>query len=662
LQVTKAQLTSSQKCTIYAFELYEKPSSAINANSFYATEGFERFDSNTDLKQKYSVSGGDIMLETVGKTKAMKWNFVGQSVIKAELTGSIDLSSYTGWGMDFKFSTTATRAQVKSSQTLYATLVDVDGSSATVNYPHDNSIWMMDGRPWLSWHINMKDFASLNLKSVKEIHIGVKANEAGSFLIDNLSFERQKYVLDFSKIIRTDKITESASVIRQKSNDGKGAFWGTSIVKTGRSYACFQAWWSSGKDFDTGAIDYLSAPDLLGPYTFTNTALPRYFMTTIPKWGEYTHGPDIVKYGDTYYLYYSSGGSSDGSGHSREIGVAWTQDLSNASSWQYSNGPVVTKNAHGIISGDDSFNGCWATGVENPRMMEKDGEYYLFYKTLCNFNRAQGEGNGGRDGNYGYYLGYSIVKGPTPVGPFTPVRNSGLRGRGKQYSLYPTVSNVNAEGLPKEYSSPGMWDVEDMCIFKYIDGRYYGVLKDFMGRWNRSAVLNDLTLFVSDNLVDWRVADFPFVITPTRTPHFMDKQPYQYGLMERPYVYWKDGYETGSISFAVNANVGWTSVIYPLENEFEQPTIPEVNVPKVNIPEESVQVYPNPAKDHLYIVSKDSIKKVELVDMSGKVVFSKDTLEQSYLGLPDYILSGSYILKTTTTERNTQQTKIVINK
>ncbi|KAA6301480.1 MAG: hypothetical protein EZS26_002354 [Candidatus Ordinivivax streblomastigis] len=657
LQISKAQRSSSRKCTVYAFELYEKPSSAINANSFYATEGFERFASTADLKQAYTVSGGDIALETIGKTKALKWSYTGQSMITVNLPNNIDLSDYTVWGMDFKFPTTATRAQVKSSQTLYATLVDADGKSATVNYPFDNSIWMMDERPWVSWHINMKDFASLNLKSVAEIHIGVNANEASGFLIDNLSFERQKYVLDFTKIIRTDKITEAASVIRQKANDGKGAFWGTSIIKTGRRYSLFQAWWSSGKDFDTGAIDYLTAPNLLGPYAFVNTALPRYFVTSAPSWGEYTHGPDIVKYGDTYYLYYSSGGSSDGSGHSREVGVAWSKTVEGG--WEYSQGPILTKGEFAIIPGDEDYNGCWSSGVENPRMMEKDGEYYLFFKTLNNYNLPP-EGSHGQNGNYGWFLGYSIAKSSTPIGPFTHVRNSGLRGRGRQYALYPSVAEVEAEGKPRDYSAPGHWDLEDMCIFKYIDGRYYGILKDFMGRWARRAELRDLVLFVSDNLLDWRVADFPLVITPVRTPRFNNQTPYKYSLMERPYVFWENDFKTGSISFAVEANVGWTSVIYPLVNEDSD--ITGIETPEVNVSGESVQVYPNPDKDHLYIVSKESIKKVELIDMTGKIVFSTGALSQTYLGLPNFIPSGQYVLKTTTDKRNIVQTKILINK
>ncbi|MDR2859712.1 MAG: discoidin domain-containing protein [Mediterranea sp.] len=581
LQITKAQLTSSRKCNIYALELYETPASQINNKSFYATEGFERFASTTELKNSYTVSLGDISLETVGKTKAMKLQFNGTTMVTAKLPGVVDLSTYTVWGMDFKFPTDASREQVQSSQTLYVSLTDANNKTATVNYPHDNSIWMMDGRPWLSWHINMRDFPNLDLKNVKDIRIGLNATCSGSFLIDNISFERQNFVLDFTKIIRTDKITESESIIREKVNDIKGAFWGTSIIKADRSYACFQAWWSRGGDFDTGGIDYLHAPDLLGSYTFVNTPMPRDFITSPLNWGNYAHNPDIVKYGDTYYLYYSSGRSSDRpGGNFREIGVAWTQDFTNTSSWKFSNGPVITVAAHGVPLNDDSYNGTWCTGVENPRMMEKDGEYYLFYKTLHNFNRDPGEGTGGRDGNYGYYLGYSIAKSRSPKGPFTMIRNSGLRGRGKQWNLYPTIADVTAEGLPSKYSSPGMWDLEDMCIFKYIDGRYYAILKDFMGRWNRSAKINDLTLFVSDNLVDWRVADFPFVIAPTRTPHFKNQQQYQYTLMERPYVFWESGFRGGAITFAVQAHIGWTSVIYPIVND--DSTITDIATPEMN--------------------------------------------------------------------------------
>jgi hypothetical protein len=389
---------------------------------------------------------------------------------------------------------------------------------------------MMDSRPWVSWHINMNDFASLNTESVKEIRIGINATEDVRFLMDNISFERQKYVLDFTKIIKTATVSESSTVIRQKTGT-IGALWGTSIVKANDKYNLFQAWWTSGKNFDTGGIDFLQSDKLTSGYVYVNSPLPRDFITTIPDWGNYAHNPDIVKYGDTYYLYYSSGRSTDRGGNTREIGVAWSKEITGG--WTFSQGPVITKEQHGVPINDDSFNGTWCYGVENPRMIEKDGEYYMFYKTLHNFTLPK-EGSEGRSGSTGYYLGYSIAKSNSPLGPFTQIRNSGLRGRGNQYALYPTLTDVAIEGKIADYSAPGLWDLEDMCIFKYIDGRYYGILKDFMGRWNRSGNPDDLTLFVSDNLTDWRVADFPFVFSITRTPYFATGYPTQYRNLERP--------------------------------------------------------------------------------------------------------------------------------
>jgi hypothetical protein len=565
LQITKAQQGKSRKCNIYALELYEKPLSQINSRSFYATEDFERFTTTSELKNSYAVIDGDISLESVGKTKALKLQFNGKTTVNAKLPGIVNLGAYTVLGLDFKFPVDASRAQVKGSQTLFVSITDTHNKTAKVQYPHDNSVWMMDGRPWVNWHINMQDFVGLDLKHIKDFRIGLDADCAGSFLIDNISFERQKFVLDFTKIIRTDRISEEKSVLR-KPSPPKGALWGTAIIKSGNSYGLFQAWWTSGKDFDTGGIDYLRSNNLLGGYKFVNTPMPRDFITSVPKWGNYAHNPDIGKYGDTYYLYYSSGRSTDRGGNLRQIGVAWSKDL--AGGWQFSPGPVITMSAHGVPPNDDSFNGTRCYGVENPRMIEKDGEYYLFYKTLHNFKLPK-EGAKGRSGGFGYYLGYSIAKSQSPLGPFTQIRNSGLRGRGRQYRLYPTIDDMKAEGKPRDYSAPGMWDLEDMCIFKYADGRYYAILKDFIGRWNRSAEVNSLTLFVSDNLVDWRVADFPFVLKKTRTVPFRDSVK-KYSLMERPFVFWESGYKTGSISFAVAGGIGWLSVIYPLENELHE--------------------------------------------------------------------------------------------
>ncbi|KAA6301492.1 MAG: hypothetical protein EZS26_002366 [Candidatus Ordinivivax streblomastigis] len=571
LQITKAQLGSSRRCAVFEFELYETPASQINANSFYATEGFERFTSTGELKNKYTITGGDISLETVGKTKAVKLQFNGKTEMTVKLpTSTIDLSAYTVWGLDFKFPINVSRSVVKDSEKLYITLTDAGNKTVTVNYPHDNSIWMMDERPWVSWHINMKDFASLNLKAVKDIRIGVNAQGSGNFLIDNISFERQRNILDFTKIIKSSRISEQASVIRKPAAP-KGAFWCTAIVKkVPTTYYLLQSWWTSNKDYDTGGVDLLKANNLTGPYTFVKESMPRDFITGIPNWGNFAHTPDIIKQGDTYYIYYDSGRSSDRGGRTEEVGLAWTKDLEGA--WNFSQGPILTDANVGVPIDDPTFANTWCFGISCTRMIEKDGEFYLFYKTQRNFQRKSGEGDWGRDcyngrNCVGYYIGYSILKGSSPMGPFTQVRNSGLRGRGSQYHLYPSCDDMIAEGKTAEWSDPGDWDLEDLTLFRYIDGRYYAVLKDFMGRWNRSGNIDDLVVFVSDNLTDWRVADFPFVLEKTRTPYFSSGYAPQYTKLERPFVFWEDDFRTGSISFAAaGKNIGWTSVIYPIDN------------------------------------------------------------------------------------------------
>ncbi|MDR0541670.1 MAG: discoidin domain-containing protein, partial [Dysgonamonadaceae bacterium] len=483
LQITRPQQGNGNQSNIYEFELYEKPRRQISGKSFYATEGFERFSSTKHLKEYYAVSSGDISLKLLGKTKVLKLDYNGQAKVSVKLPDVTDLSKYTVLGIDFCFPADATRPQVKDSETLYVSFTDTDNKTAIVQYPFDNSIWMTDGRPWVSWHINMKDMSAVDLKSIKNINIGLNAKGSGSFLIDNISFERQKYILDFTKIIKTDRITEEESIIRKPSGH-RGVCWGTSILKIDTVYYLFNAWWSKGKDFDTGGIELFRSNNLYGGYTYVNEPLPRDFMTSVPLWGNYAHNPDAVKFGDTYYLYHISGRSSDRGGKILSIGVAWSKNVTGP--WNFHHGPLITATLPGMPEDDDSFKGCTCFGVENPRVIEKDGEYYMFYKTSQTFHRGHGEGTEGRDGKDGYYIGYTVVKSNSPVGPLIPVRNSGLRGRGMQYDLYPTVTDVKAEGKSGEYSNPGNWDVEDMMLFRYIDGRYYAILKDFMGYWNRS--------------------------------------------------------------------------------------------------------------------------------------------------------------------------------
>jgi predicted GH43/DUF377 family glycosyl hydrolase len=86
--------------------------------------------------------------------------------------------------------------------------------------------------------------------------------------------------------------------------------------------------------------------------------------------------PDVIKIGDTYYMYYQG---DNGTGNIK-IGLATSSDLVN---WtHYSGNPILTTGAGGAW--DDNW-------VSNPTVFEEGGTYYMFY-----------EGDSGTESAIGY--------------------------------------------------------------------------------------------------------------------------------------------------------------------------------------------------------------------------------------------------------------------
>ena len=79
-----------------------------------------------------------------------------------------------------------------------------------------------------------------------------------------------------------------------------------------------------------------------------------------------------------------------------------------------------------------------------------------------------------------------------------------------------------------------------------------------------------------------------------------------------------------------------------------------------NIKIEKVLVFPNPAKDVLYLQSPKEVQKIEIFDMSGRKILQKNVNKKEDQINIEILKSGIYILKTFTD--NSSQTFKIIKK
>ncbi|MBQ7984039.1 MAG: T9SS type A sorting domain-containing protein, partial [Bacteroidales bacterium] len=71
----------------------------------------------------------------------------------------------------------------------------------------------------------------------------------------------------------------------------------------------------------------------------------------------------------------------------------------------------------------------------------------------------------------------------------------------------------------------------------------------------------------------------------------------------------------------------------------------QLSIAEPNESTADINVYPNPAKDMLNIVSSDIIKKIELVNMLGQTVYSSSINSNGMLINTDCLPKGSYIAR-----------------
>ena len=79
-----------------------------------------------------------------------------------------------------------------------------------------------------------------------------------------------------------------------------------------------------------------------------------------------------------------------------------------------------------------------------------------------------------------------------------------------------------------------------------------------------------------------------------------------------------------------------------------------LTIEDINLADSNIFVYPNPTANFIYIKA-DNISKAELFDLMGRKVKATD---QNQIDLSN-ISNGSFILKVTTENNNTQSFKII---
>jgi hypothetical protein len=66
---------------------------------------------------------------------------------------------------------------------------------------------------------------------------------------------------------------------------------------------------------------------------------------------------------------------------------------------------------------------------------------------------------------------------------------------------------------------------------------------------------------------------------------------------------------------------------------------------KESISEEALRIYPNPAEDLLYLHSSFQIDEIQMIDVTGRMVFNDSDLDKEIIIDVSYLSAGIYLLK-----------------
>ena len=273
--------------------------------------------------------------------------------------------------------------------------------------------------------------------------------------------------------------------------------WGASVVcSEGTYHMYFSRWPREGghRSWVTHSeIAHATAADPLGPFEFQHTVLG-------PREGDYwdadvAHNPNLLKYGDKFYLYYN-GNKGDGDYYShrnnQRVGVAVADNP--AGPWQRFDEPLLDVSI-------DSWDSLMTT---NPSCcVAPDGKFIMIYKAAQDI---------GEDVSQDAPVYHGIAFADNPAGPFIK----------KKEPIFTS----------EDVSFPG----EDPYIW-YQDDRFYTILKDMRNNYTDNE--RGLVLFESVNGVDWKLADQPLVTN--RQIICEDEGVKKFHRVERPQILLEKG-------------------------------------------------------------------------------------------------------------------------
>ena len=283
------------------------------------------------------------------------------------------------------------------------------------------------------------------------------------------------------------------------------SIWGATPVRgdDGRYHLFYSRWpvelghnaWVTHSE-----IAHAVAEAAAGPYVHQDVALP---ARGAEYWdGLCTHCPNVHKFDGKYYLYYL-GNTGDGVAmkglnwthrNNQRVGVAVADSPDGP--WTRFDEPLI----------DVGGKGSWdELMTATPAVCRKpDGGYLLIYKCVA----AQ------KELPFGGPVSHMAASAESPLGPFTK---------------HPQRVLTEADQFDFVLEDPYIW----------VDGdTYWALLKDFKGTYS-GVKGSTLTLFTSDNGLDWRPAKHPFV---SRVEiNWEGREVQQVHRLERPQLLIEDG-------------------------------------------------------------------------------------------------------------------------
>ena len=317
-------------------------------------------------------------------------------------------------------------------------------------------------------------------------------------------------------------------------------------------YHLFYARWKKSLGFGSwmtsSEIAHATGPSPFGPWTHRDVALP---PRGLEYWdGPCTHNPTVHRFGGKWYMYYTAttgDGVPAGKGYNwlhrnnQRIGVAVADSLDGP--WTRFDKPLIDVSADDAAP--DSLN------VSNPAVaLRPDGTYVMVYKAT---GKKRPLPRGGP-------VVHLVATSKSPTGPFRKIMK------------------------PQFTAGDSVFPAEDPFIW-HDGGRFRAIVKDF-GRHFTRRKGPALVLFESQDGLDWRLEDRPFV-TGCKIG-WADGRNEIVRRLERPQLYFEEGRPVALLAAAgLKGLKGSFNVQIPLDASAPHPT---------SAPPSGICVYPEDFK------------------------------------------------------------------